>query len=208
MKKAWLIRPLPHNIERISEFTSGNIIAIGWPEVLDLVDKNKIEIKEILKVHPNNYSPQQLGVALATVDIFVNRMSIGDYVVVPYEEDIYFSKITSDYFYDPTKVEDGYPHQRNVEWIENSPISRENLPDDLRNSLRAPRTAANLSHHLGLIENIIEGDSSEDLNSVSEFMEVSYPIRTDLNCTITIPKNINQQEAERLGEFIKTLYFS
>lgn len=208
MKKAWLIRPFPHDIDRLSEFTSNDIIAIGWPEISTLAGKNKSNIKEILQNHPKKYSPHQLGVALATVDIFVNRISIGDLVVVPHEDDIYFAKVISDYFYESTKVNDGYPHQRSVEWLKDAPISRNQLPDALRNSLRAPRTAADLSHHLGLIENIIEADTSEGLESISDYMDVLYPLRADLDCTVTIPKNITKVEAERLGEFIKTLYFN
>lgn len=204
-----MLRPFPHDKDRLSEFKSDNIIAIGWPEITCLVGKDKNELREILRDHPKNYSPSQLGVALATVDIIVNRMSEGDLVVLPYDDDVYFVKVTSDYFYDPTKLDDGYPHQRNIEWLKNgSPVSRDQLPDALRNSLRAPRTATELSHHMSLIKNIVEADSSEELQSVSDYMDISYPLRTDLNCTLTIPKNITKEEADRLGEFVKTLYFN
>ncbi len=207
MVKAWLIRPFPHDIDRLSNFKSDNIIAIGWPEVSSLAGKDKAEIRKILRSHPKNYSPSQLGAALATVNIFVNEISKDDLVIIPYEDDIYFVKVTSDYFFNSTKVNDGYPHQRKIEWL-NGPVSRNKLPDDLRNSLRAPRTAADLSHHVNLIKSFIHGDSSESLQYTPAFMDVSYPIRTSLNCTIKIPKDITKEEAERLGEFVKTLYFN
>lgn len=209
MIKAWMVRPFPHDEDRLLKFKSDNIIAIGWPEITSLVGKDKNEVRELLRDHPNNYSPSQLGVALATVDIIVNRMSEGDLVILPYHDDIYFAKVTSDYFYDPTKVDDGYPHQRNVEWLKGgTPVSRDQLPDALRNSLRAPRTATDLSHHIDLIKNIVEADTSQGLQFVSDYMDITYPLRTDLNCTITIPKNITKEEAERLGDFVKTLHFN
>jgi predicted Mrr-cat superfamily restriction endonuclease len=207
MAKAWLIRPFPHDTDRLSNFKSDNIIAIGWPEVSSLVGKDKNEIREILRNHPKKYSPSQLGAALATVNIFVNEISKKDFIVVPYEDDIYFAKVTSNYFFEPTKITDGYPHQRKIEWLK-GPISRDQLPNDLRNSLRAPRTAADLSHHTNIIESIINYDSSELLQATPDYMDIYYPLRTDLNCTIKIPKDITKEEAERLGEFVKTLYFN
>lgn len=209
MIKVWMVRPFPHDIDRLSEFKSNNIIAIGWPELTSLTGKHENELREMLRDHPNDYSPSQLGVALATVDIVVNRMSKNDLVVLPYHEDIYFAKVTSDYFYEPNKVEDGYPHQRSIEWLrDGAAVSRDQLPNSLRNSLRAPRTATELSKHLSLVKNIVEASSSEDLQSVSDYMDITYPLRTDLNCTITIPKNITKEEAERLGDFVKTLHFN
>jgi predicted Mrr-cat superfamily restriction endonuclease len=205
--KAWLIRPFPHDIDRLTNFKTDNIIAIGWPEVASLAGKDKNEIREVLRHHPKKYSPSQLGAALATVNIFVNEMSEEDFVIIPYEDDIYFAKVTSDYFFEPTKVNDGYPHQRKIEWLK-GPISRSQLPDDLRNSLRAPRTAADLSHHINLIKNFLSDDSPEAIQSAPAFMDISYPLRTDLNCSIKIPKDITKEEAERLGEFVKTLYFN
>ena len=77
-------------------------------------------------------------------------MSEEDFVIIPYEDDIYFAKVTSDYFFQPTKINDGYPHQRKIEWLK-GPMSRSQLPDDLRNSLRAPRTTADLSHHIKIL---------------------------------------------------------
>lgn len=208
MIKAWLIRPFPHDIDRLSNFKSEQVVAIGWPEVSSLDGKDKNEIREILKTHPKNYSPSQLGAALATVNIFVNEISKGDFIVIPYEDDIYFAKVLSNYFFEPSKVNDGYPHQREIEFLK-GPISRDQLPDDLRNSLRAPRTAADLSHHVETIKSIVEDSaSSQRLSSTPSFMDVPYPLRADLTCSIKIPKDITKEEAERLGEFVKTLYFN
>jgi predicted Mrr-cat superfamily restriction endonuclease len=133
--------------------------------------------------------------------------SKNDLVVVPYEDDIYFAQVISDYFFEPTKVNDGYPHQRKVKWLK-GPVSRSQLPDDLRNSLRAPMTAADLSRHINLIKNFLNDDSSEAVQSSPALMDISYPLRTDLNCTIKIPEDITKEEAERLGDFVKTLYFN
>lgn len=31
MRNAWLIRPVPHGIPRVTEFKEKGIIAVGWP---------------------------------------------------------------------------------------------------------------------------------------------------------------------------------
>ena len=135
MIKVWLIRPKPHNKNRIREFLSDGIVAIGWPELKSLTGKTKDDIKAELIPHPLNYSPDQLGAATATVNSFVNEIRVDDIAVVPDGNDIYFCKITSDYYYDQTKASqsEGYPHQRKVEWIK-GPVRRDDIPEALRKS--------------------------------------------------------------------------
>lgn len=207
VKNAWMIRPFPHDADRLSEFKAHNIIAIGWPQIPSLGGKDIDEIRGILQDHPARYSPRQLGVALSTINIFVNEMAVNDLVVIPYYDNVYFAKVTSDYYFEPAKIDDGYPHQRKIEWLK-GPVSREELSDDLRNSLRAPRTATDLKQHYDTIRALIENGYSQPSLSSSSLMDVSYPLRPDLNCTIKIPRDITQDEAERLAEFVKTLYFN
>lgn len=210
-KKAWLLRPLPHNINRMREFRDNDIIAIGWPEIPSLIGMSKNDIKKELKEHPLNYSPNELGIATSTVNNFVNGMRAGDIVVMPNGSDIFFGEITSDYFYDINKSsqKEGYPHQRKVRWMK-GPVRRDDLYDELRQSLRAPRTLADLSHHLDSILNFVadENDTVIDpINTNSDFAVFEYPVRLDTEATIRIPKDITQAEAQRLAEFVKTLYF-
>lgn len=211
MIKVWLIRPKPHNINRIREFLSDNIVAIGWPELNSLAGKTKDEIKTELIPHPLKYSPDQLGAATATVDSFVNEIRIDDIAVVPDGNDIYFCKIISDYYYDQTKASqtEGYPHQRRVEWIK-GPVRRDDIPEPLRKSLRAPRTLADLSHHTNIILDFISlpAVNPQITTQVNEnYVDFDYPIRLDKKAFIRIPKDITKDEAIRLGDFVKTLYF-
>lgn len=213
MSKAWLVRPYPHHhdISRMSEFLANNFFAIGWPHIGSLANQSREQIKRILEGNPYNLRSLQLGNAYATIDIVVNQMNIGDLVLLPDGDDIYFAKITSDYQYDPAKDNDseGYPHQRKVSWL-HGPISRSQLPDNLRNSLKVHRTTADLSRHYDIIKALSEGISPNSVlaeTSADEIMEVEYPVRPGVLAKILIPKNINQIEASRLGDFVKTLYF-
>ena len=208
--KVWLLRPKPHNIPRMKEFKDNNIIAIGWPELTSLAGKKKQEIREELKRHSLNYPPQELGIATSTVNSFVNEMREDDLVVVPDGNDIFFAKIISDYFFEPSNVAEGYSHQRKVEWIK-GPVRRNDIFEELRKSLRAPRTLADLSHHADNIfrfvnDNLLIPNTTTQVLE-ENYAEFKYPIRLDTVATIRIPKNITQTEALRLGDFVKTLYF-
>lgn len=208
MKNAWLVRPFPHEIKRITEFKSNNMVAIGWPCIGDLTGKSREDIKSILAGPPYNLSGLQLGNAYATVDIFVNRMQKGDLVLVPDGDDIYFGEIVSDYYLDSSvdNKSDGYSHQRKVEWY--SSTLRTELSMPLRSSLKVHRTTADLSKHSEEIDLLAHGKKyfADEYKKV-ETLEVSYPIRADFIVSFEIPSDISSDEAKRLSKYFESLYF-
>lgn len=210
MSKAWLVRPIPHGINRMEEFKSNNIVAVGWPLIGDLTGKSREEIKSILQGPPYNYSSLKLGNSYATIDILVNQMSIDDLALIPNGDDIYFVKINSNYHYDLSKDtnDEGYPHQRKVSFLA-GPINRSQLPEALRKSLKVHRTTADLSKHYDVIKSLSEGNTiiNAPLTNINEFTDVEYPIRPGVFVKLSIPNDLNQNEASRLSEFVKTLYF-
>lgn len=151
----------------------------------------------------------ELGNAYATIDIFVNRMSVGDLVLIPDGADIYFAEITGDYYLDKTVDNDaaGYPHQRRIRWLADT--SRQNLSMPLRSSLKVQRATANLSEHKEEIEALSCGEKYEKkLNKdIPQAIAVSYPLRPDFMISFQIPSDITREEAQRLSDYLKTLYF-
>lgn len=211
-KATWLIRPYPHNILRIDEFRQKNIVAIGWPGLGDLTKKSREELKRLLAQPPYSLIDRKLGSAYATIDIFVNQMRPGDLVLVPDGDDIYLGELTGGYRYDPAvdNDTDGYPHQRTVSWF---PVntSREDLSKELRASLKAPRTAANLSRHGHdrEIEALASGQARGAAGTgAAGTTTVSYPLRPGHMITFSIPNDISRQEAQRLSAYFASLYFT
>lgn len=208
-KQAWMVRPYPGKHFRLKEFRQKNIVAIGWKGIGNLTGKSRDELKRLLSQPPYSYEDRELGNAYATVDILVNRMQPGDLVLVPDDSDIYFAQITSGYHYDSLvdNDEEGYPHQRAVSWFPVC-VPRNHLSDGLRKSLRAPRTAADLSRHVKEIEALAHGGTFDaEKDAFSGATQVSYPLRPGCEITFTIPNDITKQEAQRLSAYFASLYF-
>lgn len=208
MSNAWLVRPFPHDTKRLEEFKQNSIVAIGWPGIGDLTGKLREDIKSILSGSPYNLSGLKLGNAYATVDLFVNRMQIGDLILVPDGEDIYFCEIVSDYYIDKSldNDNDGYPHQRKIKWL--SDTLRKDLSMALRSSLKVHRTTADLSKHYEEITALAHGHEYVGEQSESNTIEVTYPLRSDFSISFEIPTDISKSEAKRLSMYFESLYFN
>ncbi len=206
MKKAWLLRPYPHNTDicRIDEFRKENIIAIGWWELNDLTGKTREEIKSLLEQKPYGLKSVKLGHSYATVDIFVNGIQKDDLVLCPNGGDIYLGMVVGEYRYDSIYANDkyGYPHCREVKWLKH--ISREELSKQLRRSLKVHRTTADLSKHY---QEIYALANDETWDNEDNTIDLIYPLRPDFNITLTIPKDMSKIEAERLSLYFSTLFF-
>ena len=217
-KVAWLLRPLPHKNKRLDEFKKESIIAIGWPKTGDLSGKKKDEIKIILSKGEYKYESLKLGNVVSNLDIFVNKMEIGDLILIPDGDNIYFARITGEYYFDETKAndEEGYPHQRKIEWSANE-ISREDLSMKLRSSLKVHRTTSDLSKHFDEIEALSKGekillDEELEVNGSktslpTNVIEVKYPLRPGFEISFVLPKDLSKKESERLSLYFSTLYF-
>lgn len=218
-KVAWLLRPNPHRKYRMDEFKNEKIIAVGWPCIGNLHDKKKDDIKKIIDNNDKyNYSKVVLGNVASILDIFVNRMEIGDLILTPYRDNIYFGRITGDYNFDEEKdnYDEGYPHQRHVEWSAYETL-RENLSMKLRLSLKNQRTISDLSKHFDEIEALSKGekillDEELEVNGSktslpTNVIEVKYPLRPGFEISFVLPKDLSKKESERLSLYFSTLYF-
>lgn len=202
----WLLRPCAGDKDYSGDFIKDNIVGIGWGATGNLTGKNKEDIKKIV-AHKYSLSGVPLGSAYGIINTFVNNFQIGDMLLIPIQEKIYFAKVAGDYTYNSSQID--YPHQRNVEWFNNAnPISRTTLPKELRSSLKVAKTIAKLSHHLDTIVALATGKNIPITTKEENFIEVEYPIRTNVKAKICIPKDITQLEASRFSDFVKTLYFN
>ena len=144
MQYAWIIRPYPHGIYRLKEFLTKNIVAIGWPHIGDLsVCKCRNDIKNKLSTYYHYSSPQSLGQAAGNIYRFIFEIKKNEYVLVPDGPVVYIGKVISEYRYDSSLDSDneGYPHQREVEWVhDKKAIPRNLLTGRVYDSLKGQQT--------------------------------------------------------------------
>lgn len=142
MPNAWVVRPYPDGVSRIKEFLEQDIVAIGWPHVPDLTSaRDRQAIRSALRDADNSASERPLGQATGTVHRFRNEMRVGDYIVMPAGDQIFVGTVQSDYCYDQSKVAEGYPHQRAVDWLyEKRAVPRGLLIGRMHDTLKGRQT--------------------------------------------------------------------
>lgn len=208
-----MLRAKPHGKNRISEFLEHYIIAIGWPQIGNLSDVGKDEIRDRLLSNEDykiKYDTiRKVSMAVSQIQRFATEMEIGDYVIVPNADDIYFGVITSDYIYakDRDNPDEGYPHQRKVNFKLH--LKRDDLDQGLRESLRATMTLANLSEHRSIVKNLVDTalriDHTVDPVEEPEVFELNYPLEHGGSASINIPKTANPDELKTIINIISKL---
>ncbi|UOO43807.1 hypothetical protein I0292_26535 (plasmid) [Priestia megaterium] len=161
-KNVWILRPMPHGINRLNEFLKKGLIAIGYPAGVSFANKSYNDLKSLLV-------QEGWSEGIGNVNLFVKKMHVGDLVLVPDDNkrDVYIGEITSDYIYKlevdkPNK--EYYPHQRKVKWyFDKKPILRKHLPEEIRGSLRYPGTIANITKHREIIDHLIKPEDSNNV---------------------------------------------
>lgn len=177
-KNVWLVRPKPHGTDHLKEFLKDDFIAIGYPIGTDLSGISTDVLRSELE-------KRKWSVGLGNILMFLNEMNVGDFVIVPSNDDIYISEITSDYKYICSLDQDipgsGYPHQREVKWFfDKMPVSRGNIPEEIRASLRFPGAVADLSKHYDLVLKMIENGIKKPENFTEDLKEEAKQVLREL----------------------------
>ncbi|MFE5392808.1 hypothetical protein [Bacillus thuringiensis] len=130
----------PHGIERLHEFIGTpngepSFVAIGWPEIGDLTNVNKDEIRERLEKQ-YKYKGQQLGTYLGAVNTFVNTIKNEDLVLISNNLGQVFVFEMGDYQYVEKydNKTDGLCHQREAKLL--TVIHRTHLNSEIQELLR------------------------------------------------------------------------
>lgn len=208
---AWITRGRPGNIRMEKTFFDENYYAVGWGKLGDVSNLNKEEILKLFTDYYNDIdiTKNKLGMNASVLSYLANGIKKNDLLLMPDDEIIYIGIVSKEYYFNINNKD--YPHSIDVNWKKS--IKRNDLPLNLRNSLRAWQTIANLYHHLDTIKLLFEEDFKSQFEKLASSDEENmiignYPIRDNLNITYKIPNDMTKEEAERYGDFIKTLYFN
>lgn len=112
----------------------------GWDRDLCSLPDNKEELRELVASECQDTSKTAISNHLSQLLIFRDRMSIGDWVLVPGKRSRFYSiaTIVSDYVFSESEREH-FKHQRKVEWLLHD-VPRDYFSKSLQYSLGAYRT--------------------------------------------------------------------
>lgn len=213
MSKLWCVRPITFNnelkpiyIPEPDYFFNHEIISPGLPFTGDLTDMKKKQLKDVLKLKYGKLSDSLIGQYTKSLERFRFEFNIGDYVIFPqFPDQFSIGKVTSDYQYiSSSDISSGYPHIRQIKWIKVG-LVRIILSMGLRKSFGSPSPVFDISQHYQEIQKIVEDGNPQVIERKT--LNVTYPLRPDYIVAFKVPSNMTKQEAERLSDFIKTIFY-
>lgn len=149
------------------DFQKDGIMAVGWNKVTDLKDfSSKEDIKNFMKqVYDPSYSYKNNAHCLWQ---FANEINVGDIVFAKKGMHKIIGKgvVTSDYIYDPTRVE--YKHIRKVDW--------QNVGEwEHPGGQAVMKTLTNISPYKDYVQKLLNLFNESTDESAAEQKEINYP---------------------------------
>ena len=146
--KMWLIQAGVDSV-KIDTFKDNNFVAIGW-QLDDVSNNNFEEIKSLYNnVYPNE-SSQKIAADVTQINIFVNHITIGDYIVTSdsTKREYLLGICKSDYYFSQEKDGSGkdipFNHCHDVEWL--CSIKWEDISNETKKSF-FPKSVLEINNH-------------------------------------------------------------
>jgi predicted Mrr-cat superfamily restriction endonuclease len=147
MSTCWLIRAGERS-RHAPHFASGNVVALGWPDVEGLEKLAALEPAEVKGlIRASGATARVADGDAAELLAFRDDLALGDVVVTPDgpARDVLIGEITGDYEYlDPSPSGD-FHHVRTVRWY--GRVAKDALPEPLEADTKYRRTLRRLEAH-------------------------------------------------------------
>lgn len=160
----------------------------------------KSDTKNFLKKLNPEMQKARIAVNTSVVEDFAKKINIGDLAIITSNNEkkyISIVRITSDYYFDSYNKY----HVRDVNPIIS--VSRDSLSESFRRDLRKPRAVTSLPMTPDILDVI---NSAKKVSLESDALKAVFPLRQDFSININIPHDMSKLEAERLAEFVRTLW--
>ena len=164
------------NQEWFQRFYDGNYIGSDFGLANDVSgdlsdnwrDFNKKYVDVIIDIHPGK-SRVGAGLNCGVIWTLAKGLPKGAIVLCPSDDHTFMAcRIISDYYFASEKPH----HRREVEWIETS-ITKDDLSQEMRNSLNAQNTLIDISKYSSEIDEILSGGPQKITTTDSTIMEPS-----------------------------------
>ena len=210
MANAFLLRANPDENRRlVDKWKEMGVIAIGWAGTGDLTGMDQQAIRQAINRN-YTYNMSELSKSLFACDMLVNRMQVGDYVLVPDPDElkkIYVFQLEGDYYYDPNFA--GWPHQRKARYL--AVLNRYKLSDELQAKCRSRRAAVTLTGFAEEIARFVQGEpvpaSAVTVHRAPGLQMITsrFRLRLNVEAVVTVPADMTPAEAERLAGYVRLL---
>lgn len=154
----------PHGNESLKSFLTNNYVCIGYPNIGDLTNVDKDELRNILATK-YNWTGSKLGNHLGIVNAFVNTMQKGDIVLITENDWVHIGEL-DEYLYDFSYESEGKCHRRNVKWLKT--VKKDDLNEKVRELIKNRSIVTKFKHpyELAEIEAVLNGVSNTNLNKI------------------------------------------
>ncbi len=169
-------------------------------EPLEDLSAIKSNVEKVLKRINPKMQEARIAVNTSVAEDFAKKISIGDLAITTSNKEkriISIVRITGDYYFDSHNKY----HVREVNPIIS--VSRDSLSENFRRDLRKPRAVTSLPMTPDILDVI---NSAKKVSVESNALKAVFPLRQDFSININIPHDMKKLEAERLADFVRTLW--
>lgn len=142
------IKTQPHGIERKELFLFEGFVCIGYPNIGDLSNVDRDEIRERLRKE-YGWEKSKLGNHLGVVNAFVNTMKAKDIVLIVDNNWVHIGEL-GEYKYEAQYEEEGMCHRRYVKWIDK--VEKHLLNEHVKELLRNRSIVTKFKHPYDVAE--------------------------------------------------------
>lgn len=188
-KNYYRVRAFPNHIDRFSDFTRNNYIAIGWPAIEDITALSKQDISKKLSQNYPELTKRALGL---TTGFFTRLLSMkpGDIVLIPYKNEIIvIAEVTAPYSYNSEFKESHTAHRVDIKQLKRLAVA--DLPSTLKKSVDTIATIVSLNKYATEINQLI---SNENMNIQQNQGLFFISNNTEKSISLHISNNVNEED--------------
>lgn len=188
-KNYYRVRAFPNHIDRFSDFTRNNYIAIGWPAIEDITALSKQDISKKLSQNYPELTKRALGL---TTGFFTRLLSMkpGDIVLIPYKNEIIvIAEVTAPYSYNSEFKESHTAHRVDIKQLKRLAVA--DLPSTLKKSVDTIATVVSLNKYATEINQLI---SNENMNIQQNQGLFFISNNTEKSISLHISNNVNEED--------------
>lgn len=195
------VKTQPHGMERKDLFISEAFICIGYPDMGDLSNSTKDDIRERLNT-VYGWESSQLGNHLGVVNAFVNTMVEGDIVLIAVNDWVHIGRVGT-YKYEPQYIKEGMCHRRYVEWLGKSEKYKfnEHVKELLRN--RSIVTQFKHPSDIAELDKVLTDKTSRDVIKKDDNTVIDKAVSVLTKALLSEKEEIRVEAAKALLNYFK-----